>query len=135
MGLLTLQRTYTLAPNPPPRVAWATYRARLDLEWQQLLDSGNLHDESLFQDFLERHPCLLPRTFGGHGPLHDAVFSQPELPGFRAKRPDFMWIAKDSAAITAHLIEIEAPGKRWCTNRGQPTAELTQAIDQLRDWK
>jgi hypothetical protein len=32
-------------------------------------------------------------------------------------------------------IEIESPKKKWFTKQGTPTAHLTQAMDQLRDWK
>jgi hypothetical protein len=70
-----------------------------------------------------------------HGPIYGAVYSQPELPGFRAKRPDFLLFEQDSATVYAILIEIEAPQKPWCTSRGIPSAALTQAIDQLREWK
>ncbi|HEU4557639.1 MAG TPA: Shedu anti-phage system protein SduA domain-containing protein, partial [Longimicrobium sp.] len=72
---------------------------------------------------------------GYHGPLFDAVFSQPELPGFRAKRPDFLLFEQDSARIYAVLIEIEAPAKRWTTNNGTPHSDLIKALDQIRDWK
>ena len=37
--------------------------------------------------------------------------------------------------VRAVLIEIETPAKRWCTEQGQQTASLTQAIGQLEDWR
>jgi hypothetical protein len=134
MGSGLWVKTYEMAADPVPRFEVEEYIAWLTETWHMLLDSGE-DDESMFQDFLEQHPSLLPRIFGGHGPLHGSVISQPELPGFRAKRPDFMWIAKDSSAITAHLIEIESPSKRWATDQAVATQKFMQALDQLREWK
>jgi hypothetical protein len=47
-----------------------------------------------------------------------------------------MWVRQDTAAIRPICIEIESPRKTWF-NRGSrtPTADLTQAIDQLTEWK
>jgi hypothetical protein len=33
------------------------------------------------------------------------------------------------------LIEIEAPGKRWFTASGRQTAHLTEALNQVAEWK
>jgi hypothetical protein len=117
-----------------------SYLEALDADWKSFLESANPKDESAFQQYLEWHPSLLPGPHGTpwgryHGPPLGVVFSQPELPGFRAKRPDFLVLERDSATTYAVLIEIEAPAKRWSTAAGVPTADLTQAIDQLRDWK
>jgi len=116
------------------------YHRVLSTEWKNLLEHGDPTDESVFQQFLEQHPILLPGPHGTphgmyHGPLFDSVFSQPELPGFRAKRPDFLLFEQDSARIYAVLIEIEAPAKRWATRSGAPHSDLTRALDQLREWK
>jgi len=46
-----------------------------------------------------------------------------------------MWLATSSMALYPVLIEIEAPAKRWFTKSGAPTAELTQALDQLVEWE
>lgn len=122
-GLLTwytapMDSTYTLAPNPPAAMSWDDYESLLESEWPALLDSSKNNDEAVFQDYLERHPCLLPEPYscfrrGHHRPIFSAVITQPELPGARPLRPDFMWLAVDSGAYTAVLIEIEAPSKRW----------------------
>ncbi len=94
------------------------------------------------QEFLEAHPVLLPGGLGDvgpgghHGPELYGVFRQPPLEGLaRNRRPDFMWITRATALITPVCIEIERPGKKWFTEKGPPTAELTQALDQLVDWK
>jgi hypothetical protein len=67
--------------------------------------------------------------------MHWVLISQPELTGLKAKRPDFMWISKNSLEVFVDLVEIEAPSKPWQTKDGRPSAKLTQAIDQLHDWK
>jgi hypothetical protein len=103
-----------------------------------LLDSNPV--ESVVQDFLERYPCMLPRPYalfrgGHHGPFPAAVITQPVLPSYEARRPDFLWLSADSMNYWAVPIEIERPNKPWFTKQGIPSAPLTQAIDQLRDWK
>lgn len=72
---------------------------------------------------------------GGHGPFPGAVISQPVLPGFSRKIPDFLWLARDSATVYAVLIEIEDPAKSWATSAGQSTSDFTQAANQIADWK
>lgn len=124
----------------PPALTWEEYESYLAGAWSNLLNSDQQNKEAVFQTFLERHPCLLPETYacfqrGAHTPIFSAVFSQPELPGFRAKRPDFMWLARDSGAIFVVLIEIEAPSKKWSNQQGRPSGALVQAIDQLNSWR
>jgi hypothetical protein len=130
---------YELAPNPPEPMAWSSYEQIIMNAWEDLLASGTT-EEQVIQRFLEQHPCLVPGAFGllgtsGHAPYPAALFSQPILPDFSRRIPDFMWIARDSETIQPVLIEIEAPGKKWFTNRGVQRAELTQALDQIADWK
>ena len=73
---------------------------------------------------------------GHHGPVLDGVFREPPLEGLaRDRRPDFMWITRSTALVTPICIEIERPDKRWFTQAGRPTAQVTQALDQLIDWK
>ena len=118
---------------------WDRYASIIDVEWQALLsDPSTL--ESSFQQFFERHPCCLPQMYptfrrGGHGPFPGAIISQPALPGFSKKVPDFLCITRDSATVYAVLIEIEHPRKAWATASGRSTAEFTQAKDQIADWK
>jgi hypothetical protein len=132
-----LSKTYALRAGPPS-LAWDDYVRLVEAEWTELLGRGA--PESEFQSFLERHPSMVPGGFGfggrGHqGPLHDALFTQPTLPGLRRPTPDFMWITMDSGQLLAVLIEIEAPSKLWFTAKGQETANLTQATGQLAQWK
>lgn len=113
----------------------AEYRLWLEQEWTKLLNSDAQGDESAFQHFIEQHPCLLYDAVDDDRLIHYAVFSQPELPGFRRKYPDFLCISQNSVQVTINLIEIEAPSKPWSTTTGQTSAKLTQALDQLRSWK
>lgn len=113
------------------------YLEKVSTDWSTLLKSNP--DESLIQDFVERHPCLLPDPYnafqrGHHGVMTGLVYSQPQLPGPRLLKPDFMYIAMDSSGIFPVLIEIETPGKKHATKSGQPSAPLTQARSQLTDW-
>ncbi|MEU3856072.1 Shedu anti-phage system protein SduA domain-containing protein [Streptomyces sp. NPDC028722] len=127
-------------PDRPLAPTWDEYRDWLLPKWNTLLDSNP--DERQMQEFLESHPCLLPGATDsvGHGGHHGASFSsvirQPPLQGLGPKRvPDFMWVRRDTGAIRPICIEIESPGKSWFNKNRTPTAELTQAIDQLTEWK
>lgn len=126
----------------PPAWAWADYDAWLSDAWTALLDNADPSDEGLYQDFLEHHPCLLPggdgaeQSFGGHhGSWGDILIAEPSMPGIFVKRPDFMWLTKNSEDLIPVLIEIEAPGKRWLTDKGDKHHELTHAEGQLADWR
>lgn len=129
-----------LRADRPQPIAWDAYVEWLLPRWRELLSSDP--PESAVQKFLESHPVLLPGGLGDvgpgghHGPELDGVFREPPLEGLaRNKRPDFMWITRSTALITPICIEIEKPGKMWFTQAGRPTADLTQALDQLTDWK
>jgi hypothetical protein len=123
-------------PQPPE---WDVYERWLVQEWRQLLDSEP--SELEVQRFLEQHPSLLPGAGsdvgrGHHGPCWDAVITQPSLKGVSRERvPDFMWVRSDTSTVYALCIEIEAPTKPWFTLDGQSTAYLTQALDQILEWK
>lgn len=123
----------------PRGSSWAEYSSWLVNEWSGVLNSATL--ETTIQRYLERHPCLLPGGApedgpGHHGAWYDAVISQPELVSSRQRRvPDFMWLRRDTAANRPVCLEIEQAGKDWYTLGGHPTAELTQAIDQIDDWR
>jgi hypothetical protein len=108
-------RTYDMAVDPPPAMAWADYEQIAASELAQALASDA--SEATMHALLERHPCVLPGRHGlpltgGEGPLPFAVISKPPLPSWGGKIPDFMWIASDSVTLAPVLIEIEAPTKR-----------------------
>jgi hypothetical protein len=133
-----LTKTYNLVTPPEPPMPWSDYEARFVGEWNALLSSTC--EESAYQTFFEKHPSFLPwihGTFlvGHHGLFPSAVISQPILSGIASKRPDFLMIASDSECLYAVMIEIESPCKSWFTARGQASADLTQAINQLKEWQ
>lgn len=120
-------------------MSWEAYEAIVAREWKELRERVSAV-EADYQAFFERHPCMLPIGFQGsigghHGAFPAAVISQPPFAGLVRRVPDFMTISKDSAGVHIRLIEIERPDKEWFTVSGQPTADLTQAMDQLREWK
>lgn len=132
-------RPFLPAENPPTPWGWESYEKHVTTAWQKLLSRGDQSNEAIFQRFLERNPCLLPEPYScfarGAHIIGSAVYSQPVLPAYRGKRPDFMWLAFDSGAVFALLIDIEAPSKRWHTQTGVPKAEFIQAREQLTDWR
>lgn len=123
----------------PAAESWSGNVARLTTEWRALLASDP--PEPDVQVFLERHPSLVPGAtdnigpHGHHGVCWSAVIRQPELPGLDRRVPDFMWVRRDTAAVRPILVEIEAPSKRWFIGSRAPSADLTQALDQLTEWK
>jgi hypothetical protein len=128
-------------PDRPQAPSWEEYEAWLMPQWRRLLTSNP--NENDVQNFLELHPCLIPGATnnigpgGHHLPSFCSVIRQPPLQGLGPKRvPDFMWVRQDTGAIRPICIEIESPGKSWFSKASRtPTAELTQAIDQLTEWK
>src|ERR1043166_2416161 len=136
---MRFEKTYSIIADSSPPMEWPDDKMRVENEWRQLLTEVE-SDEKTIQQFLEKHPCLVPGAFSlpmpsGHGPFPSAVITQPILTGLTTKLPDFMWIAMDSCTLYPVLIEIEDPKKHWFTKKGRPTADLTQAIDQLTSWR
>ncbi len=133
-----MKKTYQIVVPPQQATPWSRYRGLIEKKWTLLLKSSG--NEADFQDFLERHPCYLPWKITFHGEGHHGIFphalvSQPRLTGLSGKIPDFLWISRDSESVYGVLIEIESPRKKWFTVKGQPTATLTQAINQIHEWK
>ena len=121
--------------------ARARYVEALAAEWNRLVGDPAFTVESNVQCFLERHPSLVPGAFGpslrsGHSPWPGAVVAQPRLPDLSTKRPDFMWIATDSAFLRPVLVEIERPDKRWLHADGSGQhADLTVPLTQVAHWR
>ena len=133
--LPTFQPSPTAGPPDP-----APYVEALEADWQSVVQSDLFEVEANAQTYLERHPCLLPGSSGtsmrsGHAPWPGAVISQPQLPGLSELRPDFMWIATDSAFLVPVCIEIERPDKQWFTKSGTQHSHLTQARSQVEQWQ
>lgn len=127
-------------PGRPTALDWQEYSDRAMTEWYALL--ALKPEEDKVQDFLERHPAMVPGGSGDvgpgghHGSDMGALFRQPSLQGAgRRFTPDFMWVTRSSSLITPILIEIEKPEKRWFTGAGRPTADFAEAHDQLAQWR
>ena len=134
---MTLDRTYKVE-SAPTAVSVEDYSTATEAKFFQILD--NNPKESTIQRFLEQHPAFVPgaRTPGspsGHPPLHNALITQPELPGLSSRHPDFMWIASHSKTWYPTLIEIERPDKKLFKSNGIPRAEFTEAYNQLAQWR
>jgi hypothetical protein len=140
LGKWSMTPTYDLHPNPSPGISWDDYEQRVLSEWAALLDSTDGCDEKNIHNFLVRHPSMIPGAYSmtgpsGHSPFPMAVLSESALSGVGMKVPDFIWLAKNSANFTPVFIEIESPCKRWFTDRQVPTHDLTQAVNQLAEWR
>ena len=139
-----LPRLETAEPDRDPRrpaaITWERYSDEALAQWHSLLNGEP--EERDVQQFLELHPSMVPGGSGDvgpgghHGSDMGAVFRRPTLIGEgRTFEPDFMWVTRSTSLITPILIEIEKPSKRWFRKDGRPTAEFTEAHDQLNDWR
>lgn len=136
---ISLRQSYTIEKGPPA-ISWNEYCSNLMRDWHALLNSPDAEVEKNIQIFLERHPCLVPGGQSmsgpsGHSAFPAALITQPRLPGYIERIPDFLWIATDSLNVYAVLIEIESPVKKQFNQDGTPTAKFTQAQNQLTQWK
>lgn len=137
---MIILKSHNLEKPKPSECAmkWEEYTQIIDSEWTSLLSSTK-KKESEYQSFFKRHPCMLPRPHtlpkAGTEPYISALISQPILPSYNYRSPDFMWISIDSVGIYAILIEIEDPTKPWWTNKGSTSAKLTEARNQILEWK
>jgi Domain of unknown function (DUF4263) len=138
---MRLQKTYHIEAAPEPAMEWGTYERIVLEEFEGLLARTPPPPERDMQRFLEKHPCLVPGAFNvigresGHYPWLCGVIAQPPLPSYDRRIPDFMWLSLNSDTEEPVLIEIEAPGKRWFTDSGNQTKHLTQALNQIAEWK
>jgi|LQYC01.1.fsa_nt_gi hypothetical protein len=138
---MTWDYTYQIEVPPEPAISWKEYEHLILAEWDDLLGSNPAPTEREMQTFFEKHPSMVPGAFNivgnqsGHYPWLCGLISQPPLPSYDRRIPDFMWISLNSGTEEPVLIEIEAPGKRWFTASGKPTAQLTEAMNQIAEWK
>ena len=134
---IRFNKSYTLEEGPP-HIPIGKYLERTERQFSNLLESNPSERE--VQSFLERHPSMVPghstpAGLSGHYPLHCSLITQPELPGKPFYKPDFMWLARHSGEWFPTLIEIEKPGKKMFTKKGDPNAEFSHARNQLNQWQ
>ncbi len=139
--MFTLEKTYKMETPPDSGMPWGEYDKLLKSEWELLLNGQPPSSEPAVQEFLEQHPSLVPGAFNalgsesGHYPWHSALISQPPLPSYNHKIPDFMWLSRNSGTEEPVLIEIEAPSKRWFKENNDQTADFSHALNQIQGWK
>src|SRR5205809_8054644 len=81
----------------------------LESEWGKLLNGAN--NEQEVQDFLERHPFMLPGLYDLHnGPLHGVVVAK--CPFGADYKSDFAFVTRHSMALQFTFVEIEDPRKQ-----------------------
>lgn len=134
-----LKIQYKLHPSPVPNLPWLTYQSLAQREYNTLLEN-HADDEKTFQNFFERNPSFMPgafelRNLSGHLPHLQCLISQPEIGATFIRKPDFLWLSQDSLTFVPVFIEIEKPSKKTFTKAGQTSADFTQAMDQILEWK
>ncbi len=136
-----LKKQYKLVPDAPSPIDIDIYFEEEKRRYLSLLDDELLEKE--YQGFFESNPAFMPGAFEltggatGHYPLMNALISQPFLgDGDEViRKPDFMWLAKDSLCFCPVLIEIERPSKKEFRNDEAARACFTQAAGQIKQWK
>ena len=100
--------------------------------WNKLLKSEPSERE--VQDFLERHPRLLPGLLDLHnGLLHDVIVSNmPFGPNFVS---DFAFVSRHSMALQFTFVEIQSPTKSVFNKDDSFTQAFNHARQQLADSK
>src|SRR5260370_1279934 len=95
-----LERTYNMEAPPIAAMNSADYERIVVSAWGSFLNSPVSPTEREVQQFLEVHPALLPGAFNitgnadsGHSPWFNGVISQPPLPSYSKRVPDFMWLS------------------------------------------
>lgn len=96
-------------------------------KWQQLLNEE--HTEKVYHDFLKKHANLF--LVDGLG----SYFAISKLKLGSGFELDFAIPYNDrSLGLTWELIEIKRPQAAPYTNNGLPSAKLTEATQQVRNW-
>lgn len=134
------ERTYTMHPNPVPRMDWDLYEVRVVAEWTKLLASEEECNERRIHQFLVEHPSMIPGAYSmtgpsGHAPFPYAVLSESPLSAVGMRIPDFIWLSSDSCNFTPVFVEIESPRKVWFRKDETPSSDLIQATNQLAQWR
>lgn len=138
---MSCERTYQVVTPPARPPSWTQYERIIQMEWDALLNRQPFPSEPEVQAIFERHPSIVPGAFGiiggesGHYPRLCGMVAQAPLPSYDRRVPDFLWLSGSSDTEQPVLVEIEAPSKPWFTKAGTPTAGLTQALDQIVQWK
>ena len=101
---------------------WLTISKPTIDAYENLIEN-NPEDESVFQNFFENYPQFLD-------PMALQIWAKPDFHGFR--EPDFVIRRIDNTYV---VVEIENPNKSLMTNANQLTAQATQAVGQVMDYR
>lgn len=113
-----------------PRVAALT-KEQIEADVAVYLDLlDQKASESDVHDFLANHSYFFNGILRMYGV--SPVYSKVQLGSEYVT--DFAFFDTGSFGPEWHLVEIEAPSKRMFTLAGGQTADLTHAIQQVRDW-
>ena len=110
-----LKKKYELVNPDAKPIDTDEYLRKAKEEYASIL-SYDYH-ESIYQTFFEKNPAFLPGAYEiignatGHAPHMNALISQPIIGDGIQRKPDFMWLAKNSLCFCPVLIEIERPSK------------------------
>lgn len=101
-------------------------------DFESLLNDNPQGDESLFHDFLKKHPCLLDLYAINIESKPTLSYPDGESPlGKKYVEPDFIIRYPGSKY---KLVELERPGKHIATKQGQTRSEVNQATFQIAEW-
>lgn len=134
-------KMYELAADSPKPVD-ENYYYREETNRYHLMLEQEL-PENDYQTFFEQNPAFMPGSrevigaASSHWPIANALISQPTISDDdRIRRPDFMWIAKNSLCLCPVLIEIEKPSKKeFRSDSDVSRAQFNQALMQIKQWK
>lgn len=111
------------------RVDWLASPAEATSALQLALEAEP--DEAAVQAVLSEHPILLARTLGGgHG-----RWIIPKVRLGSQYETDFVLGQRSSRGFEWTLVELESPKHSMTTKGGRQSAELTQAVHQIRQWR
>lgn len=86
--------------------------------------------ERLIQEFLEKNPEVVAAHLGAH-----AVYVVPKPRFGTHYEADFGIAECNSAGTFWTLVELERPSIKPFRKDGRPTAKLTHAIEQVKEWR
>lgn len=131
---------YEIITDSPASVAWDEYVSKSRIEYGELLKQPRT-DEKTLHSFFERNPSWMLGAFqlngpSGHLPYANTLISQPTLTSATIlRKPDFMWLSQNSLGFSPIIIEIEKPEKLIFTKANVQSADFTQALNQINEWK
>lgn len=97
-------------------------------EFESILEDKQ--SEARLHEFLSSHTYFFNGAFRVDG--YSPAYSKVKL-GCNYE-VDFAWFDTSSFGPEWFLVEIEAPAARLYTKGGNPSAALTHAVQQVRDW-